>query len=56
LALSDESLAAIASRARARVLEEHSAECRARDFEAAISAGNCDSSEAMPAAAECARG
>jgi spore maturation protein CgeB len=38
LALSDESLAGIAARARA--LEEHSAECRARDFEAAISAGN----------------
>ena len=57
LALSDESLAGIAARARARALEEHSAECRARDFEAAISAGNRDSSEAMrAAAAEGARG
>ena len=56
LALSDASLAEIASRARARALEEHSAECRARDFETAISAGNRDSDEVTETAAEGARG
>jgi spore maturation protein CgeB len=56
LALSDESLTGIASRARARALEEHSAECRARDFEAAISAGNRDRSEVTQSGAEDARG
>jgi spore maturation protein CgeB len=57
LALSDETLAAIGSRARARALEEHSAECRARDFEAAIAAANQhSSSEVVQAVAEAARG
>jgi hypothetical protein len=56
LALSAETLGAIASRARARALEEHSAECRARDFEAAISAGNRSSSEVTQVLAEGARG
>ena len=56
LALSDESLAAIARRARARALEEHSAECRARDFEAAISAGHRDCSEVTQPETESARG
>jgi spore maturation protein CgeB len=46
LALSDEALRGIAGRARARALEEHSAECRAREFEAAISAAMAPSNEA----------
>lgn len=56
LALGDETLGQIASRARARALEEHSAECRARDFEAAISAANPSNSEVTQVVAEGARG
>jgi spore maturation protein CgeB len=56
LALGDETLRLIASRARARALEEHSADCRARDFEAAISAPNPSSREVAQVLAEGARG